>query len=75
MAQVKIVMKGVMKGEWCAMLNQWSANTVAAKQATQSEEHKAKEQGLQQQANDNIFYTQRILNLNRNDVPLKHQRA
>ena len=52
MAQVKIVMKGVMKGERCAMLHQWSANAFAAKQAKQSDEHKAKEQGLQQQAND-----------------------
>ena len=35
MAQVKIVMKGVMKGEQCRMLHQWRASAVAAKQAEQ----------------------------------------
>ena len=37
MTQVKIVMKGVMKGEQCAMLHQWSARAMDAKQAERDE--------------------------------------
>merc|ERR1740117_1176215 len=46
MTQVKIVMKGVMKGEQCAMLHQWSARAMDAKQAERDERDAAELEAL-----------------------------
>ena len=49
MAQVKIVMKGLMKGAQCGMLHQWKTSADAAKQTKQAEHQRGLQQGLEQQ--------------------------